>query len=242
MKNNFSKVIWGTFLLLAAAFLLVNQFDSFKNIRVGSIIVAILALIFFVQCIANLRFSFIPIPLAVLYIIFQKPFDLPFVKANILILSSALASVGLTMLIPKKRWSNKQHFKVFHKIDGFEEQTSTEESYSDNNPVVGVNVGAISRHLFADNLETVRLTCNFGALEIFFDQVTVSPNGAVVDINCSFGAVKLLIPRQWHIIDKLNCSLGGVDMDKNFAGPGENTPQLTLTGGVSLGGIEVKYL
>jgi hypothetical protein len=105
-----------------------------------------------------------------------------------------------------------------------------------------VNFGAVSRRLLADSLETVRLHCNFGALEIYFDHAELSGNGATVDLDCSFGAIKLLIPKHWRVIDNLNCTLGGVDADKKFPGLAENAPRLTLTGNVSLGGVEVRYI
>jgi predicted membrane protein len=240
MKIKFSNLIWGTFLLLAAAFILINQLNGFTNIGIGSIIAAILSLAFFVQCIADLNSSLLPIPLAVLYIIFRTPLDLPNVQTWTLILSSVLASIGLAVLLPHRH--RHHEFKCHGKSGDYSPQISTENSDNDNNPTVSVNFGAVSRHLCASSLETARLYCNFGAIEIFFDQVELNPNGAEVVINCSFGAVKLYLPKNWRIIDKLNCSLGGVDMDKRFSAPEENAPQLTLTGSVSLGGIEVRYL
>jgi predicted membrane protein len=113
---------------------------------------------------------------------------------------------------------------------------------SDNNPSIKVNFGAISRSLKSDCLETVQLYCNFGALEVYFDKVMLNPNGAIANLNCSFGAIKLYIPKNWLIIDQLNCSLGGIDIDKNFTPQSENAPKITLTGSVSLGGIEVRYI
>jgi hypothetical protein len=95
--------------------------------------------------------------------------------------------------------------------------------------------------LNADSLETVRLSCNFGAMEIYFNQVELSPNGAEADINCSFGGIQLFIPKHWQVIDKLHCTLAGVNV-KSFTAPAENAPRLTLNGSVSLGGVEVKYI
>ncbi|MCL2442197.1 MAG: hypothetical protein FWD13_01885 [Treponema sp.] len=240
MKIKFSNLIWGTFLLLAAAFLLFNQFDNFIDIGIGSIIVSILALTIIVQCIANMQFYVLPIPLAVLYYIFQIPLNLPYVKLFILIIASILASIGLAVIFPRKRHGYCK-YKKYIKI-GDQQQMSTEDINNNNNPSVSVNFGAISRRLNSDNLETVILRCNFGALEVFFDKVILSPNGAEADLNCSFGAIILFVPRNWNIIDRTNCSLGGVDIDKNFDPPSENAQQLTLTGNVSLGGIEVRYI
>ena len=100
----------------------------------------------------------------------------------------------------------------------------------------------ISRYLHGDCLETARLYCSLGALEVFFDQAKLSPNGAEVSLECKLGAISIYVPKTWRVVDRINCTLGGVDMDNRYASPAEGAPQLTLTGSVSLGGIEVRYI
>ena len=241
MIIKFSNIL-GISLLLAAAFIIVNQFDNYMNISIGSIIAAVLSLIFIVHCIAHLRFAFLPVPLAVLYIIFQTPLALPDMQPKYLILASLLASIGLVIMLPGKKWKNHNKFKCYSKYNN-QQQMFTENTNKNNNQSIKVNFGAKSRSLCADNLETIELYCNFGAMEIFFDQAVISPKGATVNINCSFGAIQLIIPKHWKVIEQINCSLGGVEVDKYFAAnPAENAPQLTIAGSVSLGGIEIKSL
>jgi len=240
IKNRSSNFIWGILLLAAAAFVLVNQFNGFTNIGTGSIVLTILSLVFFVQCIANLNFALLPIPLAVLYMVFQAPCDLPYIKTRILIIATVLASIGLSILLPRKHWH--RGCGNYNRSGDHHPQMRTEDGNNDNNPFININFGSISRRLHADSLETVQLQCNFGALEILFDQAQISPNGAEVMLNCSFGAIELLIPKHWRVIDQIKCTLGGVDIDKRFAVPEENAPQLTLSGSVSLGGVEIRYI
>jgi len=240
MRNRSSSLVWGIFLLLAAAFVLINQFDGFAGFGAGTIILAVLSVVFFVQCIAHLNFALLPIPLAVAYFVFREPCNLPYIQLKTLIIATVLASVGLSILLPRKfkhrECGNKSRSGDQHP------QMRTEDGGNDNNPVVSVNFGGISRRLHANSLETVQLHCNFGALEIFFDQAGISPNGVEAMLDCSFGAIKLIVPKNWRIIDKINCTLGGVDMETQYAAPEENAPQLTLTGSVSLGGIEVRFI
>ena len=242
MNTRFSKFIWGTFMLLAAAFILFNQFSSFTNIGIGSIIIAALIIILLIQCIADRHFAAIPIALAVLYIVFQTPLKLPYLRPWTLILASALASVGLAILLPRKYRHNYESGNKNFKQPPNQAQMRAEYGDNDNNPFVSVNFGGVSRHLCADSLETARLNCSFGALEVFFDQVELNPNGAEAVLDCSFGAIKLFIPKHWRLTDRLNCTLGGVDTAKNLTTLAQDAPQLTLTGSVSLGGVEVRYL
>jgi hypothetical protein len=180
------------------------------------------------------------IPIAVLYFVFGKRFGLPVIETWKLIAATALAFIGLNMLIPRGRRSNYQ-CNNFGGSGGQPQQKIPTEGNNDNNPYVGVNFGAVSRSLNADSLETVRLSCNFGAMEIYFNQVQLSPNGAEADISCSFGGIQLFIPKHWQVIDRMNCTLGGVNI-KSFTAPAENAPRLTLNGSVSLGGVEVRYM
>ncbi|MDR3013297.1 MAG: hypothetical protein LBU70_08840 [Chitinispirillales bacterium] len=243
MKHGFSKLIWGTFLLLAAVFIVVNQFDGFTNFGIGSIIAAILALAFIVQCVAHLRFAPLPIPFAVLYIVFQSTLGLPKITIWTLILASLLAAAGLAVLMPKRRGGWRVEYRHHHREPRARKtQMRTENIDGDNNPTVSVNFGSVSSRLSSNNLETAQLHCNFGALEIYFDQAELSGGRAEASLNCSFGAIVLFIPGHWRVIDRLNCTLGGVDMGKPPAPPLPNAPQLTLTGSVSLGGVEVRFV
>lgn len=250
MKNKvrFSNWIWGTFMLLAATFVLSNQFGGFVEIGVGSIIASVLAVAFAVQCIAHLSFAPLPIPLAVLYIVFQEPLGFRYLHHWTLLLASVLATIGLFILLPKKQFRIEGTWGGYHdqrhrSRGGIHQpQMTPTDGGSDNNPSVSVNFGAVSRYLHADCLETAQLYCNFGALEVFFDQSQLSPNGAEAALTCSFGAITIFVPKHWRVIDRINCTLGGVDLDNRFAAPEENAPQLTLTGSVSLGGIEVRFV
>ncbi|MCL2193968.1 MAG: hypothetical protein FWB78_11325 [Treponema sp.] len=231
MKFKPSNFAWGMCLLLIAAFVLVNQFSGFTAIGIGSIIAIIVASIFIVQCMVRRHFAPLPIPLAVLYIVLQTPLGLPTIQIWPMIVAAVLAYIGLDMLLPGKRWRRK-----------FRQSRVHMETKDGNNPSVSVNFGEVSRHLHADALETVQLNCSFGAMEVFLDRTELSPNGAEIVINCKFGAIELSVPGHWQIIDQLDCLAGGVEIKKGSASPTDNAPRLTLSGGVSFGGIEVRRI
>jgi len=245
MRFRFSKLIWGTFLLLAATLIVFNQIGGFADIGVGSIVAAVLSLAVAVQCIASAHLAPLPIPIAVLYLIFQQPLELPYIKIWALILASVLASMGIATLLPRRHQYNncgKDNDNDHRRTNNRHSQIHTESGNYDDNPSVSVNFGAVDRRLHTDNLETVRLNCNFGALKVFLDQAKPCPGGAEVIINCSFGGIELFVPKHWRVIDKVNCALGGVSINKTFNASTENAPTLTLTGSVSLGGIDVRYV
>ena len=239
MNFKFSSFFWGPFLLLIAVFIIINQFDNFIDISIGSVVVAIFSLLCIAYCITRFRFALLPFPLAFLYIVFQAPLGLPEIQTRYLVLASLFAYIGLSFMIPRKRWKKKYKFIYANK---HQQQTGTGNTNEDNNPSVKVNFGSVSRHLHADSLETAELSCNFGAMEISLDKAEISPDGAVININCSFGSIELFAPKHWKINDQLNCSLGNIDIGKCFANPEENAPHLTLVGNVSFGSVEVRHI
>jgi predicted membrane protein len=239
MKLKPSSFIWGILLLLVAVLVLLSQLGYFVGIGIISIVIAAFSIAIFVQCIAYSHFALLPIPIAILYIVLQRPLEFPHIQTWALITASVLVAIGLSILFPRKK--NRVNVIPGNTEDS-SSQTHTENESYDNNPSISMNFGVLSRHLCADSLETAQIRSNFGELEVFFDNVELNPKGAEVIINCNCGAIRLYIPKQWRIIDRLSCTLGAVELDTRFAAPADNAPQLTLIGSVSLGEIKVRYI
>jgi predicted membrane protein len=255
-KYRYSNGIWGIFFLMMAAFIIIGQFTGtqFAELKAGSWIVAGLAAIVVVQCIATLRFQAMPFALAILYYVFRYPlhdyFDWPepVIGFWMLIFVALLVSIGLSIIFPKKMFQIKAKYEFGSgkkKRAGSVEGGGgihVEDGGYDNNPTVSVHFGGVERYLKADALETVRLNCSFGGLEAYFDQATLHPDGAEAYIDCSFGSVEMFVPKEWHVVDKLSCTMGSVEIKQGLRHKDESAPTLVLNGGVQFGAIEVRYV
>ena len=234
MKNR--NWFLGFFFVLAAIFLIASQTGSFGNIGVLSILAGILLVSLMVQSIVSLNYFGIFMPIAFLYMIFAKPLDFVYISPWQLIIAAVLTSIGFSILFHTKPKYNK----CWHgKGEGFSQTT---ETIDDNNPYAKVSFGSSSKYLHSDCLKTGQFTVSFGELEVFFDQARLDPNGAEIFLDCSFGAIKLYIPKHWRVQDSLHASLGGVDNNTRTAKPDMDSPILNLTGNVQLGGIEISYI
>jgi len=126
--------------------------------------------------------------------------------------------------------------------DETNEKTKIEEGDDENNPYISVSFGAASRYLHADRLESAELNCSFGSLEVYFDNVTLGPNGAEVNVNCSFGSIEIYVPSHWRVIDDMNSSLANAEVSRKLQGNDNDAPTLRVTGSVSLGNVEVNRI
>ena len=248
-KKRSSRWGWGVFWLLIAALILSNYFGGFVELGIWSIIVTALALSIIVQNIATLSLAMIPIPLAALYYIFQSPLGFPFIGFWTLALVTVLTTCGFHILLPRRYWNSKR-FEVSWHDDKRRRRRNTgdggdctdakiEEGDDCNNPYIRMQFGHISRYLHSDCLESAELYCSCGAMEVYFDHVKLSPDGAEVFVSCSIGSVEIYVPGSWRVIDNLSTSLGNSEVDGRLETADENSPTMTLTGKVSLGNVEV---
>lgn len=235
MKKSRRAILWGCILLVAAALIIGGQFASFASISVWTIIASILLVVIFVESLLNFNYIFMLLVIAVLYILYRQPLGLPDVGIGYLILGALLGGLGLTLMFKPKPPKNV-YFSDERPI------TIIDGSESDNQPVARVSFSAGSRYLHAAALQNCRLTASFGALQVYFEEATLAGPRADVLIDCSFGAVKLYVPRDWQVVDNLRTAIGGVSNNVRNSTAGEGAPQLVLSGNVNFGAVEVYYV
>ena len=243
--HGFSKWMWGLLLLLAAALLIANQVGGFAEFGVGSVIVGVICLAVLVQSIIGRSFAVIPFPLGALYFVFQSHFGWPHIGFWILFAAASLASIGLVVLLPSKiKKTIIAGINGDHDYEYSNDKTKSKFGKDDSEKNFDINLefGGVSRYLRSDCLESVKLHCRFGGLEVYFDDVELSPNGAEVLLSCSFGSIELYIPRHWKVIEDINCTLGGVESNKKRNHPSDDSPTLVIRGNVSFGGIDINYV
>jgi len=230
------NLFWGLFFVVSAGFIVASQVVPFDNIGVWSIIASVFLAAVFITALINREFVGIFLPLSFLYMIYDKALGLPEISPWILIAAAVMTSIGCHLLFRKRP---KKFQRIKCSSDSF---GSSEEDLDGNRPGARVSMGAASKYLHADCLQGGQFSCSLGELEVYFDQVILSPEGAEVFVDCSLGSVKLYIPKNWKVVNNLHASLGDVKNDNRFNKPDVNAPPLTLTGNVHLGSVEIHYI
>ena len=214
------KWFWGIFFLLAAVFVIACQMGSFLHIGFLSVLATVLLAGLLIQSIADRSFFGAFLSAALLYLIYQKPLGFPVLSFWILLLAAILASIGCHIL-----------------SDIFEAGSS--ENLDGNHVYARTRFGESSKYLHSQNLQKGDFEVSFGEMQLYFDQAQISPEGAEIQLSCSFGAMKLYIPRQWHVVNRLKAGFGAVDAGSSAFSPDGSAPTLTVTGNASFGSIEI---
>lgn len=245
-------IFWGVFFVLAAVLVIASQFGFFGRVGAWSIILGVLLIAWLIHGIFRISFIEITLPLALLYLVFQKPLKLFYLSPWLLILAAVLLGIGLSMLIRKRRRPPWTHGESGGQAwentggapghGGLHPETGIAVNDDDSYPAARVSFGATSRYLHAQNLVRGEFSASFGAMEIYFDQTKLAPAGADVFLECSFGSIRLFVPRGWEVNDNVTATLGTVQNDVRHAHAEEGLPPLNLSGSVSFGSIEVIYV
>ncbi|MGQ1890713.1 LiaF transmembrane domain-containing protein [Thermophagus sp. OGC60D27] len=98
------------------------------------------------------------------------------------------------------------------------------------------------RRIDSKNFRGGEIISIFGGNEIYFNQSTLSPEGAVIQMVSIFGGTKLIVPRDWRVHIEVTSVLGGF-ADKRVFEPNEtesqSMPILTIKGVIVFGGGEL---
>lgn len=232
---------WGIFFLAAAIFVIVSQTTKFIVVDFWSIAATVLLAAVLISSLLDLNFFGIFVPASLLYLIYQGPLHWPYIVAWQILLAAVLASIGFGMIF-HSHWHNHWD-REWHSHCGNGDSCGVSKENVDGNDIyVKTSFNESCKYLHSDCLKSAHLESSFGKLSVYFDQVQLSPEGAMAHISSSFGEMVLYIPKTWRVYSRVHASFGVVNDDMHGNAFDANAPTLTLTGGVSFGSLEIRYI
>ena len=238
------KILWGLFFIFAAAFAIISPLGGFTDIGAWSIIFTILSVGLLFDGIANFSYFKILMSLAFLSIIYSTQLGIEQLTPWPVLGAAILLSIGLSILFgrskPRFTFYNfgSKNYQYNHKYH----ENYAAEHYEDNDNVqCSVVLSTSSKYLRSTNLKSAHLSCNLGELNVFFDNVTIHPDGAEITVDCNLGDINLYIPKEWVIQNHINSFLADVE-EANNHNRVTSGPTVKLVGNVHLSDVEIIYV
>ena len=229
------NIFWGLIFLCGAGVIIGNQLGFFTQIGLSSLLLALVLVFIIIKGIIDINFFEILIPISIILIIFAKPLGIEYLAPWPIIAASLLASIGLSLIFKKPKW--KKHKQINHNNHNLGEKF---ENIDEDIIVSKTSFSGDTKYLYSKNLKKADFNVSFGGLKVFFDQVTLRPEGADINIDASFAGIELYIPRNWNIINNISATVGGVDV-KGLRSE-ETGPTLRLEGHITFSGVEINYI
>ena len=231
---------WGIFFLAAGFFIVANQLGGFVQLGFWSIAASVLLAATLIGSLINLNFFGTLVSAALLYAIYQEPLGWPSVSVWMLLLTAVLISIGLSLIFHNRRhnrWCKRKYCG-----DNFGVSGPSDEYVDGDSVSISESFNEVSKYLHADCLRQANISCSFGKLNVFFDNVKLSPNGAEIYVDVSFGKIELYLPKEWRVIDQVHTSAGAVSNNLRAGAAYPDAPVLTVKGRVSFGNLEFRYV
>lgn len=127
-------------------------------------------------------------------------------------------------------------------VDENHQHTESERSYSGDDFVeIETNFGSVKKYVTSQNFRGGEIEANFGDVKLDLSQAELAQEGAVLNIDCSFGSATVILPKHWAVRNEVKCSLGSVN-DARFEEHDTQTPLLLIRGEVSFGSLDILYM
>lgn len=131
---------------------------------------------------------------------------------------------------------------IFHR--GFKSKFRVRESKSglDEGTIDETNIfGGSKQRLDKQEFKGGQVTNIFGGTELDLSQVSLSEGENVLEINCIFGGVTMVVPGDWKVVIRVTSILGGfTDKRTHLQTDTQTDKVLIITGAVIFGGGELK--
>jgi predicted membrane protein len=230
------KVFWGLFFLVAGAFIIINQL-GYTDINLFSLLCTIFLVSILIKSIYRLSFPGILFPIAFMIIIYQEPLHLENITPWPVLFTALLGSIGLSIIFNKGCWHHKEYHFQKHHCDHYDKVINDVDK---ENIDFEVSFGSSIKYINSDDFKSANLKASFGAMKAYFDNAKMKGDNATINLDVSFSGVELYIPKEWKVIDKINTTLGGVEFKNHNQDVTKKT--VTLTGKVTLSGVEIFYI
>ncbi|CAJ1177880.1 hypothetical protein FD33_GL002029 [Companilactobacillus paralimentarius DSM 13238 = JCM 10415] len=249
MKNR-NGIFWGLFLLLSAAILVVSQLHLITyTFSFWTIIATIFLAAVLIKSLVYFSISGTVFSLAFLGILYAKPLGITAIVPWTILGAALLITIGLSMILNPllnrhRPWMRyRKAFTRGHRGPFFSyEYKSGPDMKTIDKPDVDVYVkmGNSVRYVKSDDFKTANIDVNMGEAKVYFDHVTVKDT-AIINVNVSLGGAELYIPSNWNIIKGVNNNMGNITED-GVRNVDEDSPDVTISGLVSLGNLKISYI
>lgn len=233
------NVFWGIFFLAAAILVIVNQLGYLTGINLFSLICTIFLICIIIKSAMYLNFGGILFPFAILGIIYAEPLGIQELVPWPILAAALFATIGLSFLFHRawnQRW--QEYKNKYHNEEGFEQIINDADSETVK---CKVSFGSSIKYVNTEDFKKGYFFCSFGAMKIYFDNAKIKGEEAEIYVENSFGGMELYLPKEWNVINGINCSLAGVE-EKNSKPYKEGAPVVKLKGKASFSGIEIIYI
>ncbi len=230
------KIFWGVGFILFAVVLILDALgimtplmSSVGEISLITLLGALLLISYAVSRLINGRIGEIFVPLAFIFMLFEKNIAFlcgledPNIINNWLVFGCAvLLWIGCSILFSGHKYRSRHAHRSKKRTRG------------------GVNLAAAVNYIDASTFHEEWVENNLGALSIYFENADKYEGGGTLYIDNNLGATEINVPSSWRYAQSIDNSLGSVTTPLECGDP--DGPLLIIKGDNNLGAVSIEFV
>ena len=246
-----TNIFWGILAILVAILLILNEtgvisplISAVGEVSVFAIILGIALLSYAISRLVKGKISEIFLPLAFIFMLFEKNLSVIIGKNGediisnwLVILIALLLHIGFSILFKKE---GIIHVSYTTKHDNDDDDDDDDD---DNDDVKHVHAGGSlsSSNVYIDcsTMTPNHIENNLGACNVYFENSERYNGGATIYVENNLGAMNINVPAAWKINASIENNLGSINIPEND--DTDDRPVLFIKGENSLGSLNIKY-
>ncbi|MGM9632654.1 MAG: hypothetical protein ACI3XL_06150 [Eubacteriales bacterium] len=226
-----SKLFWGLGLVVLAVLLVLDAtgvlapiFASVGGITAWQIIAGVAILAFLLSRLFKGNIVWIFIPLSLLFMVFEKNVAFMLGRAGedivsnwILLLASLLITMGMAILLPKRKWG----FSFFS---------------SDDDKNVGKSK---TYYIDCNDFTSKNIENNMGSCTVRFENTSAYKGGGALHVENNMGSLVVNVPHEWHVSTNIENNMGSFDCRKHGDPDG---PTIIVEGENNMGSLKINMV
>ena len=227
-------------LSLAAAVAGGLGYLSFGGVAAWRLILGGLCLAWLVFALCRLEFENIFLPIAFLFLLFEKWIALwigapseTILPTWLLIVCAVMLTIGFGIL--RRRILPGKKKRISFEIGG--EETDRKEKEADDK--CGKIGGNTTKYIDCSCFENESVENDMGACAVHFTNTEAYRGGGVLAVDNNLGSMVIHVPARWRLVTDVDNTLGSVAEAKS-EGVAPDAPLLTIHGENNLGSLQIK--
>lgn len=235
-----SNIFWGSIFVLSAVLILLSTAGILGDFGTFSICCGVILGAILIKSIVSLSIGGVCFSLAFLVILFDGVLGLTKLTPWPVLMIATLLTIGLNLIFGDSlRKIRKRNGANAYTAEGHYDQIIDDVDQDSIN--FSIKFGSVAKYINCDNFTRGDFSSAFGELSVYFDNAVIQGASASVNVDVSFGDLKLYIPKTWRVENNVHSSFAGVD--EHGRTQWQETPKvLYLNGNVAFGAVEIYYI
>lgn len=230
------NILLGGLFIFLGAWILGSKLGYLGDMNLFTVVISILLGIMGIKNLFKREFSGFLFSLAFIGILNAKLLGIEAITPWPILFAATLASIGMSLIFGSRKYKHGYHNFNDSSYIQTEDMTYDEDGFFHISNTFGETI----KYIQSDNFKEADLKSTFAELKVYFSDVEIDGDTAVINVDARFAGIEVFIPKEWEVIIDARTFFGGIE-EKNRYSLGRDK-RVYIRGDITFAGLEIIYI